>query len=278
MDYFRDKIALVTGGASGMGRAVCEQMGRHGATLVVADINHEGAKGVAESIVRAGGQAQAAKVDVTQQGDVNDLIKETAGEYGRLDLIFNNAGIGILGDERDKNLDHWNKVIDVNLHGVLYGTTAAYPLMVEQGFGQIVNMASMAGFIPSPMDIAYGTTKRAIIGLSLSLRDEAAGLGVKVSVVCPGLIKTPIIYNTPVLNVDLSREEIVENLPHFLYMDESKAGTAILKGIARNRAMIVFPFHGRLAWWLVRLCPPLFDRISRLQIKGFRKYRNRKTT
>jgi len=273
MEYFKDKIALVTGGASGMGRAVCEQMGRHGATMVVADINHEGAKEVAESIVAAGGQAWAVHLDVTRQGDVHALVNETAREHGRLDLIFNNAGIGILGDERDKTLDHWKKIIDVNLLGVLHGTTAAYPLMVEQGFGQIVNMASMAGYIPSPMDAAYGTTKHAVVGLSVSLRDEAADLGVKVSAVCPGFIKTPIIFNTPILNVNVTREEIEENLPDWLFMDVNKAGTAILKGIARNRAMIVFPFHAWLAWWLMRLCPPLFDRIGRFQIKAFRKNR-----
>ena len=273
MEYFKDKIAIVTGGASGMGRAVCEQMGRHGATVVVADINHDGAKEVAESIVAAGGKARAVHLDVTQREDVHDLVNETAREHGRLDLIFNNAGIGILGDERDKTQAHWDKIIDINLHGVLHGTTAAYPLMIEQGFGQIVNMASMAGYIPSPMDAAYGTTKHAVVGLSLSLRDEAASLGVKVSAVCPGFIKTPIIFNTPILNVSVTREEIEESLPDWLYMDQNKAGTAILKGIARNRAMIVFPFHARVAWWLMRLYPPLFDRIGRLQIKTFRKAR-----
>ena len=273
MEYFRDKIAIVTGGASGMGRAVCEQMGRHGATLVVADIKDEGAREVAGSIVAAGGKARAAKLDVTRQGEVHDLVHQTARENGRLDLIFNNAGIGILGDERDKTSDHWRKIIDVNLLGVLYGTTAAYPLMVEQGFGHIVNMASMAGYIPSPMDAAYGTTKHAIVGLSLSLRDEGHDLGVKVSAVCPGFIKTPIIYNTPILNVDYSREEIEQNLPHFLFMDVNKAGKAILEGVARNRAMIVFPFHARLAWWLMRLFPALFDRVGRLQIRSFRKHR-----
>ncbi len=273
VDYFRDKIAIVTGGASGMGRAVCEQMGSYGTTLVVADINDEGAQEVAGTIVADGGKARAAKLDVTKQGDFDDLVRETARENGRLDLIFNNAGIGILGDERDKTQDHWKKVIDVNLLGVLYGTNAAYPLMVEQGFGHIVNMASMAGYIPSPMDAAYGTTKHAILGLSLSLRDEGHDLGVKVSAVCPGFIKTPIIYNTPILNVDYSREEIEENLPHFLFMDVNRAGKAILKGVARNRAVIVFPFHARLAWWLMRLYPPLFDRIGRLQIRSFRKRR-----
>jgi NAD(P)-dependent dehydrogenase (short-subunit alcohol dehydrogenase family) len=273
MEYFNDKIAIVTGGASGMGRAACEQMGRHGATMVVADIDHEGAKGVAESIVAAGGKARAVHLDVTRREDVIKLVKETAREHGRLDLIFNNAGIGILGDERDKALDHWKKIIDVNLLGVLHGTTAAYPLMIEQGFGQIVNMASMAGYIPSPMDAAYGTTKHAVVGLSTALRDEAAALGVKVNAVCPGFIKTPIIFNTPILNVNVPREEIEENLPDWLFMDVNKAGTAILKGIASNRAMIVFPFHARGAWWLMRLCPPLFDRIGRLQIKSFRKNR-----
>jgi NAD(P)-dependent dehydrogenase (short-subunit alcohol dehydrogenase family) len=271
MEYFKDKIAIVTGGASGMGRAVCEQMGRHGATLVVADINQQGAQEVAESIVAAGGKARAVRLDVTRREDVHDLVNEAAREHGRLDLIFNNAGIGILGDERDKTLDHWKKVVDVNLHGVLHGTTAAYPLMVAQGFGQIVNMASMAGYIPSPMDAAYGTTKHAVVGLSVSLRDEAADLGVKVNAVCPGFIRTPIIFNTPILNVRVTREEIEESLPDWLYMDQDKAGTAILKGIARNRAMIVFPFHARVAWWLMRLYPPLFDRIGRLQIKVFRK-------
>jgi NAD(P)-dependent dehydrogenase (short-subunit alcohol dehydrogenase family) len=273
MDYFKDKIALVTGGASGMGRAVCEQMARHGAMLVVADIHHAGAQEVAESILAAGGQARAANLDVTQREDVYDLVNQTAQEHGRLDLIFNNAGIGILGDERDKTLDHWKKIIDVNLLGVLHGTTAAYPLMVKQGFGQIVNMASMAGYIPSPMDAAYGTTKHAVVGLSVSLRDEAADLGVKVNAVCPGFIKTPIIFNTPILNVDYSREDMEEDLPEFLFMEVNKAGTAILKGIARNRAMIVFPFHARLAWWMMRLYPPLFDRIGRLQIRSFRKRR-----
>jgi NAD(P)-dependent dehydrogenase (short-subunit alcohol dehydrogenase family) len=239
---------------------------------VVADIN-DGAREVAGSIVAGGGKAHAVRLDVTQQGDVHDLVHQTAREHGRLDLIFNNAGIGILGDERDKTSDHWRKIIDVNLMGVLYGTNAAYPLMVEQGFGQIVNMASMAGYTPSPIDAAYGTTKHAIVGLSLSLRDEGHDLGVKVSAVCPGFIKTPIIYNTPILNVDYSREELEEKLPHFLYMDVNKAGKAILKGIARNRAMIVFPFHARLAWWLMRLCPALFDQIGRLQIRSFRKLR-----
>jgi NAD(P)-dependent dehydrogenase (short-subunit alcohol dehydrogenase family) len=128
MEYFKDKVALVTGGASGMGRAVCEQMGSQGANLVVADINDEGAREVAGSIVAAGGKAQAARLDVPQQGDVDDLVNQMAREHGRLDLIFNNAGIGILGDERDKTQDHWRKVIDVNLLGVLYGTIAAYPL------------------------------------------------------------------------------------------------------------------------------------------------------
>ena len=104
--------------------------------------------------------------------------------------MFNNAGIGIIGDERDKSFDGWQKIIDVNLMGVIYGTLAAYSLMTEQGSGHIVNTASIAGFLPAPVEVAYGTTKHAVARLSTSLRAEGAALGVKVSAICPGVMNT----------------------------------------------------------------------------------------
>ncbi len=271
MHHFKDKVVIVTGGASGIGRAICENMGQKGARLVIADVNEEAAREVAAAISRAGGHATAVYLDVTNEDEVHSLIRETADQHSRLDYMFNNAGVGVLGDERDKTSEHWKKILDVNLHGVIHGTRAAYLLMTRQGFGHIVNTASMAGLIPSPMEVAYGTTKHAVVGLSTSLRAEGAALGVKVSVVCPGFIRTPIVDATPILNVD--KEALMEKNPDFIMMDVDKAASAILKGVSRNQALIVFPFHARFSWWLNRLCPPLMGAINRLQIKSFRKYR-----
>src|SRR5574341_1086121 len=186
MDYYKDKVAIVTGGASGIGRALCEDLGRRGAQIVAADINMEGAEKAVTAIISAGGRAQAARLDVTKAEDVRRLVRETASKHGRLDFMFNNAGIVSIGDSRDMDLEHWQRILDVNLMGVLYGTTAAYTLMARQGFGHIVNIASSAGLIPVPLLTPYVTTKFGVVGLSHSLRLEGVRLGVKVSVVCPG--------------------------------------------------------------------------------------------
>jgi len=129
------------------------------------------------------------------------LAEETASAYGRLDYQFNNAGIAIGGDARDLTLDQWRRVLDVDLYGVLYGTLAAYPIMVNQGFGHIVNTSSAAGLLPTPLNAPYCTAKHAVVGLSLSLRAEGADLGVKVSAVCPGYVRTPIFGNAVVVNL-----------------------------------------------------------------------------
>ncbi len=271
MARFDGKIAIITGGASGIGRAIGEELGRRGATVVVTDINKEGAEEVASGINSAGGRAEAALLDVSKQKDVQKLIMQTADKHGRLDYIFNNAGIGILGETRDMEMDHWRQTIDVNLWGVIYGSTAAYSLMVRQGFGHIVNTASMAGLISSPIAAPYGTTKHAVVGLSTSLRAEGAGLGVKVSVVCPGVIRTPIFETSPLLNTD--KDAMLERMPDWMMTDVDKAALTIIKGVIRNQAIIIPPFQARAFWWLQRLSPRIMEPIWAMFLKEFRKYR-----
>src|SRR6266566_5274391 len=132
-DSLAEKVAIVTGGGSGIGAAVSLELARRGARVAVADIDADGAKRVATAIARSGGRATASRVDVTHELDIRRLAEETASAYGRLDYQFNNAGIAISGDARDLSLDHWRRVLDVDLNGVLYGTLAAYPIMVKQG-------------------------------------------------------------------------------------------------------------------------------------------------
>lgn len=120
--------------------------------MVVADINSGDASRVAEAIVRQGGRAEARQVDVSSEDAVRKTVEETAASHGRLDYLFNNAGIGIGGDARDLTCEHWRRVLGVDLFGVIYGTLAAYPIMTRQGFGHIVNTSSSAGLLPGPFN------------------------------------------------------------------------------------------------------------------------------
>ncbi|HIJ66012.1 MAG TPA: SDR family oxidoreductase [Candidatus Hydrogenedentes bacterium] len=270
MDIFKGKATIVTGGASGIGRALCEELGRRGAKVVLADVDIEGANEVVSAIRDHGGRAEAAEVDVTRSEEVQDLVDRIAVEHGHLDYMFNNAGIGIAADARDLSLDQWRHVIAVNLLGVLYGTTAAYSVMTRQGFGHIVNMSSLGGLVGFPTAAPYSTAKHGVVGLSTSLRIEAAELGVKVSVACPGYVDTRFYDSATVLNAD--REKLFATMP-FKLMPAERAARTVLRGVARNRAVIVFPFHARLIWRLHRLCPALLVSLGRKIVRDFRASR-----
>jgi short-subunit dehydrogenase len=185
--------------------------------------------------------------------------------------MFNNAGIGIIGDARDMRLEDWQQIIDVNLWGVIYGTMSAYRVMTRQGFGHIVNTASAGGLIPLPMGVSYATTKYGIVGLSTSLRVEAAELGVKVSVVCPGAIKTSIMETVTLLKIN--REKVLPKIPEMALMDANKCARIVLRGVARNKGIITVTAFARLGWWLYRFQPALFVPIISKMAQVFRDLR-----
>jgi len=267
---FRDQVAIVTGAASGIGRALAEELARRDALVVVADINFAGAQAVAAVIAARGGRAFAASVDVTSADAVQQLVDETVRAHGRLDLMFNHAGIGTAGEVRDLNLEHWRRVIDINLMGVIYGATAAYAVMLRQGRGHIVNIASMAGLIASPGLAPYATTKSAVVGMSMALRAEAEALGVRVSVVCPGFVETAIFENS--IGVKFEKSAVLERLRMAL-MPAADAARAILRGVERNQGIIVFPGSARLLWRLSRIHPALLAPFRRRVLKGMRELR-----
>ncbi len=266
------KVAIVTGGGSGIGDAVSRELARRGARVVVADIKGDDAGRVAAAIADSGGQATASGVDVSSEQDIRNLVEDTASAYGRLDYLFNNAGIVLGGDARDLTPGQWRRVLGVNLYGVLYGTLAAYPIMVKQGFGHIVNTSSGAGLVPTPLNAPYCTSKYAVVGLSLSLRMEGADLGVKVSVVCPGYVRTPIFDTAVVVGMPL---EVASQPPgRVKMMDAADAAQVILRGVARNQAVIAFPRYVRWAWRAVCLFPRLLDRASPPQMLELRARRS----
>jgi NAD(P)-dependent dehydrogenase (short-subunit alcohol dehydrogenase family) len=254
---FRDKVAIVTGGASGIGRALGEALLERGASVVLADVNAAAAE-VAAAELAARGAVRAAACDVTDAEAVARLVDDVAGAHGRLDFMFNNAGIALLGHARLMSLADWNGLIDVNIRGVVHGVAAAYPLMIRQGFGHIVNTASVAGLTPNPGLAGYALTKHAVVGLSTSLRIEAAQFGVKVSVVCPALIDTPIAQAARLLGAD--RQTVLERLPMAAY-PAAACARDILAGVARDRAFILVTREARIAWWLYRMAPRVTMRL-----------------
>ena len=269
---FRGKVAIVTGGGSGIGEALCRELARRGAQVIVADINASDADRVAAIITGDGGTATARAADVTREQDVKGLVQHAVSAHGRLDYLFSNAGIAIGGEAQYLTLDHWRRVLDVDLYGVLHGVVAAYPVMVRQGFGHIVNTSSSAAFFPVPANAPYATAKHAVLGMSLGLRIEAADLGVKVSCVCPGFVRTNIFQNSLSVNPHVPDDAPLEELagaPSRM-MPAARAAEIILDGVARNRALIVFPASIRLARHVHDLFPPL------LESEVLRQFRRRK--
>lgn len=251
---FDRAVALVTGGASGIGRALSEELARRGAHPVLADRQIEVAREVAGAIP---GGATAAELDVRDFPAFDNLVRKTHREHGRLDYVFNNAGIAVAGEVELNSIDDWNQVLDTNVRGVVHGVQAAYPVMVEQGFGHLVNTASLAGLLPLPGGVSYTVSKHAVVGLSKSLRVEAMSHGVRVSVLCPGIVKTPIL--------DGGRYgKMLRPIPDEFLASLARRGMApedfaprVLDAVKRNRAILIVPGWWRLFWWLERLSPTL---------------------
>ena len=235
---FRNCVAIVTGGASGIGRALCEDLAERGAVVVAADIALTG----------------AAHLDVRNAAAVQNLVEDTVRTHGRLDFMFNNAGIGVSGEVRELTLEDWRTVIDINLMGVIYGTRAAYTAMLAQHSGHIVNIASLAGLIFPPGLAPYDTAKAGVVALSAALRVEAAAFGVRVSVVCPGFVETAIYENA--IGVKRDKQEVMDSIK-LPIMPVKDAARAILRGVERNQGTIVFPAHARVLWRLSRMHPAL---------------------
>lgn len=270
-DPFSGRSAIVTGGASGIGAALVRALAARGAAVTIADLDEAGAKTVADEINSGGaGSASVATLDVRDAAAVADLVRQVADEHGRLDLIFNNAGIAVGGMVEELTLEHWDRVIDVNLRGVVHGVHAAYPLMLSQGHGHIINTASLAGLVPGPGLAPYDAAKHAVVGLSLSLRAEGASRGVRVSAICPGFVDTPLLDRVnpdlPQTKTSLDTRTLARQLGK-LYQAESLAQD-VLRAVAKNKALIVAPRSARRVWRVCRYAPSLAMRTA---IAGVRR-------
>ena len=271
---FNGATAIVTGAASGIGRALAEELAKRGCEVVLADLQIELAEEVASGILSSGGKGKTVKIDVTDFPVMEQLVQDTVKRTGRLDYMFNNAGIVIGGYVRHYSIEDWNRVVDVNLRGVINGIQAVYKVMVEQGFGHIVNTASMAGLMPGPGNVAYTTTKHAVVGLSTSLRAEAARLGIRVSVLCPGVIRTPILEGGGKYGkmlIDIPPEQVRRLWERLKPMSPGLFAEKVLNCVAKNRAIIIVPAWWKMYWWMNRLSPSLGLFLSQRQCQKVQK-------
>jgi NAD(P)-dependent dehydrogenase (short-subunit alcohol dehydrogenase family) len=274
MTHWQGKIVFITGGGSGIGRSLAIALAQRGATLTITDIDGDAASRTAQA---CNGQARGLALDVRDAAAVAAAVDETAEKGGRLDVIFNNAGIGIAGETHELDVAHFDRILDINVRGVVHGVMAAYPRMVAQGFGQIVNTASLAGLGPAPFFTPYAMTKHAIVGLSLSLRAEASGLGVRVNALCPAAIETPILDSSNPADLPQPKwtpdaRALLTKLAGPPYPVERFTEEA-LRGLQRDQAVIVIPKRARLLWRLGRWMPAAVEKGSADAVAEFRRTR-----
>jgi NAD(P)-dependent dehydrogenase (short-subunit alcohol dehydrogenase family) len=268
------KVAFITGGASGIGAALTTKLADGGAEVWIGDRQLDAAQELAQRLTSRGAKAHAIELDVRDYPAFERVVAAVVEQSGRIDYLFNNAGIGVGGEIDSYTLDDWNDVFDVNLRGVVHGIQAAYPIMIRQHSGHIVNTASMAGLMTNGSQASYGAAKHAVVALSKSLRLQAARHGVQVSVFCPGVIRTPILTGGKYGRLKtggISDEEILKSWEKLRPMAPEKFAERALRRVLRNDAIIVVPAWWKVFWYVERLSPAFSMRLAGMTLKRLRQ-------
>jgi len=263
---YNQSVVIVTGGASGIGESVVKQLSLLGAKTIIVDRDNKAGNNLVEYLKPRNEHVEYKNVDMTSVSEVEKLFGDIVKKYGKVDFVFNSAGIFMAGEMRDTPIENWQKVIENNIWAVFNGSHFAYQVMLKQNKGHIVNFASAAGLFPVPIMGIYGASKFAIVGMSHELRNEAKSLGIKVSVVCPTIVNTPL-YDTAIYN-NVDRAKVLNTRTN--YQTPEIAAKRLLKGVARNKATIHTAVSTRLAWAVYKVTPPLYDFFAQRAIVKYR--------
>ena len=260
---FRDKVVVITGAGSGIGRATALAFAEEGAELVLADIDLDRLRAVADEIGRDDSRVLTREVDVAEKEQVEDLAEFVLGTKGRVDILYNNAGVAIGADFVSTSIEEFEWIFSINFWGMLYGIKAFLPHMMERRFGHIVNTSSVAGLCATPGMPAYCSTKFAIAGLGESLRAELKKYNIGVSTICPGVIDTRIVADgcLHLRNDTRATNERVVNFYRRFGWPPERVAKAVLKAVRKNRSVVPVGIEAWLQWIGKRLSQRNHDAI-----------------
>lgn len=218
----KEKVALVTGGASGIGKATVKNMIQEGARVVIADIADDQGTQLAQKLNKKKKKAVYCPVDVTEEEDTLKMVKKAEEEFGKLDIIFCNAGIGDMAHTEQLAEEKWQKIIDVNLTGVFLSIKAAIPALKDNGGGSIINCASILGHVGQAQTASYSASKGGVVNMTRALAAEYATANIRINAVCPGYIETPILEDLD----DEMRKKLVARHPIGRFGQPEEVATA----------------------------------------------------
>jgi len=272
MKDFTDKVVVVTGAGSGIGRATANVFSELGSELALADVNADRLDEVRTEVTGKGAKAESYEVDVASRAEMEDFSSDVLARHGRVDVLVNNAGVALGGELVETTLEAFELCMGINFWGVVHGAHFFSPHMIERGSGHIVNIASINGIAAMPFNGPYNASKFAVMGYSASLRMEYANLGVGVTAVCPGLINTNIAKDRR--GGRAGNPDVQTHLEKFQYVMAKKGANprrvaeAIPRAIRKNKAVCTVPFDATMIAWLHRLLPGVWERGCCKMVRG----------
>ena len=248
---FQNKSVLITGAATGIGRALAHELAQRGAIVYVTALTKKEAQIVVDEITSANGKAIAAKLDVGKFKEIEKIINLVVSEQGQLDIMINNAGVAYVGESYDMQIETIEQLAHINFTAVNAGAILAYTQMKKQGFGHILNTASMGGFLPTPGMAVYAATKHGVVGLTISLAAEGKDFNITVRASCPGFIKSELMNKSS--DVSNNMNDYLDLLPEAV--DASIAAKTIIDGLGKKPVLIFTPYYAKISYFLNRFIP-----------------------
>ena len=265
MSHLKDNRIVITGGGSGLGRALAIRFAREGWRIAIADINEAGATETLKLVEAAGGSGFTQTCNVREASDFESLAQRLRDEWGGVDVVVNNAGIASAGSVVESRYSDWDTTLDINLMGVVRGCRELVPLLLEQGAGHVVNTASFAAIATPPSMAAYNVSKAAVVALSESLRAEVLDEGVDVSVACPSFFKTNL--SDSMISPDPAMKRVTEMIMERMPVTAEDVANDIYNAVMKRRFMVITHKDAKLQWRMKRAAPELFYKMVRERVK-----------